>query len=181
MSEMRPGRRTMELVDFVSRGEATLRSLRSLRRPRMGSVPRSEHALASSREFDRWGVRVGLGVVRPMATPSALAVSATTAGSTRPTRPPRGSHVPGDSCSRSIFCGWMGSSSPLAVLAPAPQRGSAPRSEHVLASLVSLAERGVHCSGRGAAEEQLCGAFCIFLHISQENRRLRLTIDHQLR
>ena len=76
MSEMRPGRRTMELVDFVSRGEATLRSLRSLRRPRMGSVPRSEHALASSREFDRWGVRVGLGVVRPMATPSALAVSA---------------------------------------------------------------------------------------------------------
>ena len=55
MSEMRPGRRTMELVDFVSRGEATLRSLRSLRRPRMGSVPRSEHALASSREFDRWG------------------------------------------------------------------------------------------------------------------------------
>ena len=76
MSEMRPGRRTMELVDFVSRGEATLRLLRSLRRPRMGSVPRSEHALASSREFDRWGVRVGLGVVRPMATPSALAVSA---------------------------------------------------------------------------------------------------------
>ena len=55
MSEMRPGRRTMKLVDFVSRGEATLRSLRSLRRPRMGSVPRSEHALASSREFDRWG------------------------------------------------------------------------------------------------------------------------------
>ena len=55
MSEMRPGRRTMKLVDFVSRGEATLRSLRSLRRPRMGSVPRSEHAFASSREFDRWG------------------------------------------------------------------------------------------------------------------------------
>ena len=53
MSEMRPGRRTMKLVDFVSRGEATLRLLRSLRRPRMGSVPRSEHALASSREFDR--------------------------------------------------------------------------------------------------------------------------------
>ena len=63
----------------------------------------------------------------------------------------------------------------------APRGDSAPRSEYVLASLVSLAERGVHCSGRGAAEEQLCGAFCIFLHISQENRRLRLTIDHQLR
>ena len=32
MSEMRPGRRTMKLVDFVSRGEAPLRSLSSLRR-----------------------------------------------------------------------------------------------------------------------------------------------------
>ena len=124
MSEMRPGRRTMKLVDFVSRGEAPLRSLRSLRRPRMGSVPRSEHALASSREFDRWGVRVGLGVVRPMATPSALAVSATTAGSTRPTRPPRGSRVLKDSCSRNIFCGRRGSPSPLAVLAPAAPEGA---------------------------------------------------------
>ena len=36
----------------------------------------------------------------PKATPSALAVSATTAGSTRPTRPPRGSRVLKDSCSR---------------------------------------------------------------------------------
>ena len=70
------------------------------------------------------GVCVGLGVVRSMATPSALAVSATTAGSTRPTRPPRGSRVLKDSCSRNIFCGRRGSPSPLAVLAPAPPEGA---------------------------------------------------------
>ena len=41
----------MELVDFVSRGEATLRSLRSLRRPQRGSAPRSEHVLGYARKF----------------------------------------------------------------------------------------------------------------------------------
>ena len=58
----------------------------------VGKSPRPiEASLRCASRIWLRGVRVSLGAVRPMATPSALAVSATTAGSTRPTRPPRGS------------------------------------------------------------------------------------------
>ncbi len=82
-------------------GEAPLRSLR---RPQSGSAPRSEHVLAS---LVSSAVMSALHEksLRPMATPSALAATASAAGSTRPARPPRGSRVPQDPCRRDIFCG----------------------------------------------------------------------------
>ena len=93
-----------ELGAIYAAGEAPLRSLR---RPQSGSAPRSEHVLAS---LVSSAVMSALHEksLRPMATPSALAATASAAGSTRPTRPPRGSQLPIDSCSRGIFCGrWF--------------------------------------------------------------------------
>ena len=89
----------------VAAGKPRSASRCSLRRPQRGSAPRSEHLRRMSSYVWPQGVRYAGNCCGGGATPSALAATASAAGSTRPTRPPRGSQLPQNPCSKSVFCG----------------------------------------------------------------------------
>ena len=90
---------------LFAKGKPRSASRCSLRRPQRGSAPRSEHVRRMTSYVWLQGVRYAGNRCGLWATPSALAATASAAGSTRPTRPPRGSQLPQNPCSKSVFCG----------------------------------------------------------------------------